>query len=368
MPMARLGWNEAPRLAALAALAGGRTEGLARNMYAGFAVEEIGGTLWPVTTTEGGANCYLVDGVTAYVDYALAETRNLHAHPALRATVRGLIRAARPLVRATGLDRQVQVNNWLFSTCPVPPVPGAVARALAETLVPRHPRHALVIRSLNAADDAASLAALGAEGWILLPARQVWRIDPKAAEAARPRDLLADQRLTDRCRFPLIPAQAFTAEDFTRAAGLYDQLYRQKYPALNPAYTPAFLQGAAETGLIDLAGWRGPDGDLVALSGLFRNGATLTQPILGYDLARPQREGLYRLAVMRAHLAARDQGLLLNASAGAARFKRLRGATPAIEWTAVFAAHLPARQRAALATLRGLLVAIGVPLMRRMRL
>lgn len=366
--MESMSWNEAPRLAALAALAQGRTEGVARNMRAAFAVDEIGGRLWPLTISDGGPTCYLVDGVTAYLDYALAETRNLAAHPALRAVMRGLIHAAGPLVRATGLDRQVQVNNWLFSTCPVPPLSPATAAALADRLSPRHPRHALVIRSLNEVDDTASLATLKSLGWVLLPARQVWRIDPPRAEAARWRDLIADARLTARCPFPLTPATAFTDADFARAADLYDQLYRRKYPALNPAYTAAFLRGAAQAGLIDLAGWRGPQGDLVAVSGLFRNGATLTQPILGYDLSRPQREGLYRLAVMRAHLAARDGGLLLNASAGAARFKRLRGATPAIEYTAVFADHLPRRQRAALTGLRLLLTTAAVPLMRRMRL
>lgn len=363
-----MSWNEAPRLDALARLAQGRAEAIARNMRASFAVEEIGGRHWPLTITEGGPTCYLVDGVTAYLDYALEETRNLAAHPALRAAMRGLIHAAGPLVRATGLDRQVQVNNWLFSTCPVPPLSSPTARALASTLAPRHPHHALVMRSLNEVDDASSLAALKALGWVLLPARQIWRIDPQQAEAARWRDLMADARLTTRSPFPFAPADDFAAEDFARAADLYDQLYRRKYPALNPAYTAYFLQGAARAGLIDLAGWRGPEGNLIAISGLFRNGATLTQPILGYDLSRPQRDGLYRLAVMRAHLAARDQGLLLNASAGAARFKRLRGAMPAIEYTAVFAAHLPGKQRAALATLRSLLKTTAVPLMRRMRL
>jgi len=103
---------------------------------------------------------------------------------------------------------------------------------------------------------------------------------------------------------------------------------------------------------------------LDAVVGCLVRGGVLTTPVVGYETARPQACGLYRLAsVLFAQIAAR-RGLRLNGSAGAAEFKRNRGARAQTEYTAIWPHHLPAPRRALVAGLQGILDKLAVPLMR----
>ena len=58
-----------------------------------------------------------------------------------------------------------------------------------------------------------------------------------------------------------------------------------------------------------------------------------------------------------------ERGLRLNGSAGAADFKRHRGARPIVEYSAIYARHLAWPRRAALGGLEQVLNRIAVPLM-----
>ena len=60
--------------------------------------------------------------------------------------------------------------------------------------------------------------------------------------------------------------------------------------------------------------------------------------------------------------------MFFNMSAGAAEFKRRRGAVPAIEYTAIYAGHLPRGQRTAIRALETILVRVGIPIMQRFEL
>lgn len=327
----------------------------------------LAGHAFPLTVNDGSPTCYLCSPTTAYLDYALEETRTLAFRPLLRRAVGGLIRLCRPLVRATGLDRQVQVNNWLFSTNPLPRLDRPAVAALRTALLARHPGHAIVIRSLNRLADGPSLAALQAEGFRLLPARQVYVLQTGAQD--RPTKTARE----DRRKLAATPLQqvgndGFTTADYARCAELYAALYLHKYTPLNPAYTALWVAQMHRRGLLHLQGLREPAGGLVAVTGYFQNGTTLTQPIVGYDTSRPMQQGLYRMVMElgRQHAAAR--GLVFNISAGAADFKRRRGAVAVIEYTAVHVAHLPLRQRLAVRLVELVLTRIGVPLMERFEL
>lgn len=342
-----------------------QTEALIANLSTRVEQLDIAGLSVPMTVNDGGfrGNCYVCDPVTGYIDYAIEETRNFTDHPLLRHSLIGLVHSAAPLVRATGLDRAVHVNNWLFSTNPAPQIDRAAAAELRASLTARFPRHAVIVRSLNTYADASTLSAFKNEGFQLVPSRQVYVFDGRRREKLG-KDMKNDRDLLRKTSFDIVPNDAFEPRDYARCAELYRMLYLEKYTPLNPQYTPLFIAEMHQRGLIELEGMRGEDGTLAAFGGRFQVGHTLTQPLLGYDTSRPQKEGLYRLITALAQQAALARGMLFNMSAGAAGFKRHRGAVPAIEYSAVYVRHLPMRQRMALRAVSSVLSGIGVPLLR----
>ena len=106
----------------------------------------------------------------------------------------------------------------------------------------------------------------------------------------------------------------------------------------------------------------------MAVSGSLRRGDVLTPPVVGYDTAKPRSLGLYRVASLLFTEDAKTQGVRLNGSAGAAGFKRLRGARAETEFSAYYVAHLPLVRRAILKLLSDLLNRIAVPYMRKHQL
>ncbi len=338
---------------------------LIANLSTRVEMLKVAGLTLPLTLNDGAPTCYLCSPTTAYVDYALEETRTLGFSPILQGVMRGLIHLCRPLVQAMGLDRQAQVNNWLFSTNPAPELDRPTAAALRDAVHARYPDRAIVIRSLNGLADGVTLAALRAEGFRLLPARQIYVLDPGRPGGAQTKSMKEDRRKLAATPYLRVADKDFTATDYPRCAELYTALYLHKYTPLNPEYTALWIGEMHRLGLLQMEGLRDAAGRLVAVTGYFQNGRTLTQPIVGYDTALPIQAGLYRMVMAMARDRAVAEGLFFNISAGAADFKRRRGAVPVIEYTAVHMARMTPRQRLALRLVEAVLTGIGVPLMQR---
>lgn len=341
---------------------------LISNLSTRVALYTQGDAAFPLTLNDRSetGNCYICRPSAAYIDYALEEIRHFAKLPAMQRSLAGMIRACGPLVRAGGLDHQVQLNNWLFSTNPVPALTEASALAIRRDLTAAHPDRAIVLRSLNPVADGASMAALAAAGFQMLPARRIWLYDGRqGAGGRRPsRDRRRDLALLQDGRFERL--EAFESQDYADAARLYGQLYLEKYTPLNPRYTALFLQEMHRAGLLELIGLREPEGGpLVAATGLFQSGVTLTQPVVGYDTRRPEAEGLYRRMMALSQLRTLEAGRFFNMSAGAASFKKNRQAQPAIEYTAVYTAHLPRLSRLASGAMVQVLRRFGIPLLER---
>jgi CelD/BcsL family acetyltransferase involved in cellulose biosynthesis len=262
----------------------------------------------------------------------------------------------------------VQVNNWLYSTNPVPLLDRKAIAAMRSSLTARFPDRAIVIRSLNEIADPATIAALKAEGFRMLAARQIYIFADRSSAPAMTNDMKRDRKRLRTTPFERVGDADFSEADFARAEALYRMLYLDKYTPLNPHYTARYIAEMHRRGILRLAGLRRPGGELVAITGLFENGATLTQPIVGYDTSLPISDGLYRVVMAMAQDHATARGLFFNMSAGAANFKRRRGAVATVEYNAVYAGHLPRRRRLAVRIMETVLARVGIPLLRRFEL
>lgn len=349
----------------LNALSGASAE-LVANLDTDLSRLTIGPHVLPLTRNDGAATCYLCCPSVAYLDYARDELRHFDAHPWLKGCLRGLIGAARPLLETSGLDRQVQPNNWLVSTNILPDLRPAEIMAATAVLTERWPEHTIVWRSVNAVNHADLKARFEAAGYVALASRQIYLFDARHDPPPTGRDEKRDSKLLAQGDF--LPTRQFSGGDFERMAWLYQALYLDKYTPLNPRYTADFLRRAHTEGLLDLVGLRGPSGSLDGIIGLFRQGDTLTAPIVGYDTGLPAEIGLYRRLMALALERARDERRLYNMSGGAAAFKRNRGAVPALEYMMVYNRHLSLPRRLATGLIRLILDHVGVPLLRRFAL
>lgn len=342
------------------------TQALIANVDATIASVTAGGANWPVTVNHPGRdNAWIVSPLTTYSRYAMEEAGRVAPAP-LRAPLRGLIGWVDGWLRRAELDRAVSVNNWLVSTNLYPPRANIDITAIVRECIARWPDHAVWFRSLNREQHADWLDALTRAGATMLPTRQVYLYP--ALWNLRHQNLRHDLALLRRTPLQRVPHAAFAPDDFARSEVLYGQLYLDKYSRLNPQYTAAFLRAWHAAGLLRLSGFRDADGTLQAVVGAFAQHGVATAPIVGYNTALPQRLGLYRLLMAQVMHDTMEQRQVLNLSAGAAGFKRLRGGVPAIEYSAVFASHLPAATRRALRWLQAATTHVGVPVMRRFEL
>lgn len=360
-----LGDDFSVRAARLADIhAGAPTRPYVGNLHTAVELLREGELTLPCTINHGEpANAWVCSPLATYGSYVIEEIERTIPRP-WSWPLQALCRGYRGVLSMAAIDNTVTVNNWMLSTNLYPACePQALARLVAQ-LRERWPRHAIWFRSLNGRHNQPWIDALCALGFDLLPSRQVYLFDDLAT--AKHANLRRDLQLLRRT--PLKVAQDFSAQDFQRIEALYGYLYLDKYSRLNPHYSAAFMQRWQQTGLLDVWGLRDDDGVLQAVLGTFRQGDTITAPIVGYNTALPRELGLYRLMMARVFDVARRDGLKVNLSAGAAHFKRLRGGIPALEYSAVLSSHLSLPRRAALRTLRGLTQSIGVPVMRRLEL
>jgi len=322
-----------------------------------------GDTWVPVTINDGAPTNYVCCPSSAYLDYAVDELRHFSAHPWLKVGLRGLIEACRPLMRASGLDRQVQPNNWLFSTNLLPDLSVADIKTVTAEAVARRPGHAVVWRSVNDYSTLDVKARFEAAGYRAFASRQIYMFDCRGDPPRIGRDEARDRKCLARGDYA-VDSGPWTAADFDRMAWLYQRLYLDKYTWLNPIYSAAFLAEAAKSGVLSFTGLRNRDGELDGVVGFFERGDTFTAPVVGYDTDLPAEAALYRRLMALALTRARETRRLLNMSAGAAAFKRNRGGMAALEYMMVYNRHLGMGRRMTAGVVRTLINRIGIPLLK----
>ena len=307
-------------------------------------VVKVGETVLPVTSTDfHPANTYTCSPYSHYISYGgYEEVHRLH-NPALEALVKGLLAPLGWYLQRSGFDCVAYVNNWLLSTNLYPPLDAAQIAALVDTLPQLFPGRAIIFRSVDETGNPALYAALRQRGFRMVLSRQVWYMQPQ--EAQRKRQYKEDLRELRQHPYEVVSESELSDAEIERCLALYNSLYLEKYSYYNPQFTPAFLRLARDAGLLHLRALRLAGGQIDAVMGFFARNGLMTQPLFGYDTALPAQAGLYRLLTLVTLQEGRQRGLTVHASAGVGKFKKLRGAQPAIEYNAVFDRHLPPARR-----------------------
>jgi hypothetical protein len=324
--------------------------------------------LLPLTVVDASPaqpNAYVCSPTTHYIAYARREVElELADQPLLRALLPPLLESLRPLLRWAEVERAVYVNNWLLSTNLYPAIAEAQLAELLHGLVKRFPSHSIVFRSLNEALNGPLIAALERLGCQRVFSRQVYLLDPRDGAFRRRNSFGNDRRLARRSPYSWLRGPAIPDTAAERLCELYAQLYIDKYSIYNPQLTPRYLAAALRGQWLRVAALAAHD-RIDGVLGVVEQHGVITAPLLGYERARDPRLGLYRLLMLELIEQGAARGRVLHLSSGAAEFKRMRGAEPAIEYSLVYHAHLPPRRRLPWCLLGWLSRRAVIPLMRR---
>ncbi len=335
------------------------------NVASRMALLACGERRLPVTIDDGGlGRSYVASPHSAYVLYAREEI-DIVGMKRGRGAARLALSMLDRLLRAADLNRCVHVDNMLLSTNLHDGWEGEGLADIRRLLAQRFPRHLLILRSIDRWSSPALLKAARADGWVLAPARQIWVVDDLARDWSPRNNQANDRRALAASGLRMDEPGAFGETEAARVAELYRLLYVDRYSALNPIFTPAFVQLTQQIGLIHYRVARDSDGIIMAVAGMMARGDVMTPPVVGYDTTRPQSEALYRIASWMFSDWAMARGLRLHGSAGAADFKRRRGAHGEIEYMAIHAGHLSTARRTTIRALAAMLEAWLVPMMRR---
>jgi hypothetical protein len=318
----------------------------------------------PVTVNDGTAGTtFVCSPRVGYIDYPLEELAHF-PNPRLAPLLRGIVRGVGSVLLLCDAERIVHINNWMLSTNLPIPLDPALARKQTEELAANHPAHLLAMRSLTRCYNGPLMTALEEVGWVVLPSRQVFLIEDFARQCLSRRDFKRDEALWRRGDYRYEELCEMGANDAARIVDLYNMLYLEKHSRLNPAYTAEFVALTHQIGLIRYLVLRDGVGIIQGFGGMYQAGTYATMPLLGYNTAEPQDRGLYRLSFHAGTRYALDRQLQFNMSSGATGFKRNRGATAEMEFTAYYLRHLPLSRRAPFTLLRTVADRIGMPLLR----
>ncbi|MEA1988504.1 MAG: GNAT family N-acetyltransferase [Pseudomonadota bacterium] len=336
-------WPDAVTLVCL--LKSRSTQHFIKNIKTDIDILNVEQQSFPITLNQSEyENSYVCSPYTAYISYARDEL-GLIKSSALRSVFRVLIWSASGLLKLGKINQTASINNWLFSTNLVPEWQPETVNQFTQELTNLHPNHSLSIRSLNSVSNPQLMNHLSANGWIMLPARQVYLFNTNEENWWKRNNVQNDQRLLRKTELELMLPEQHCSEDFRAIESCFHKLYIEKHSQFNPQYTSEYFELLHQNGLIEFFSFRDEKNKIVASIGVFTQQGIITAPIVGYDTAQPKSLGLYRLLIAQLLKVTHERDQVLNLSSGASDFKKHRGGKPVIEYTALYVNHLPSKQK-----------------------
>lgn len=311
-------------------------------------------------------NCYVASPLTQMIYYARDEIPKVES-----ALMRGLSYTLTYLLewplRWANIDHLQVLNNQCLSTNFYGDNWQSLdLAALRQQALPRHPKHALMLRSLNNTQHAAIIEKAQHDDWLPIVNRQVYLFLERDNWWKRSNARTDDKLLTQ-------PDWSFKAldhsnkEQMKQAETLYGQLYIDKYSQHNIDFTAQYLSAFSQAGVLMLFGLFYQD-KLLGVAGLFGVDQTITVPVVGYDTNLPSSMALYRRIMAFVIRYAMDNKLTLNLSSGSPGFKRLRGGKATIEYNYVYIKHLSPYQKAVWHGIAGLSNKLYRPILEKFEL
>ncbi|MBI3153759.1 MAG: GNAT family N-acetyltransferase [Chloroflexi bacterium] len=315
-----------------------------RNVYnTQLMTVKIDDVIIPITISDfHPQNTYTVSPYSHYVSYGgFEEVKHLN-NPLAEIVVKLIMNPVAWYFRYAELDKVVFVNNYLLSTNLYPSVNSDQLSAVSEALIHWFPDRAIVFRSVDQKKNPHIYETLENLGYDLVLSRQVWYMDPVAS--LKTRQCKEDLRVLRKNGYEVVSGKDLSDDELRRAVQLYELLYLQKYSYYNPQFTFDFLKLARDEDILHMYALK-KDGQINGIMGFFvRNGA-MTQPLFGYDTSLPMEEGLYRLLTLVTLQEGVRRGLLVHASGGVGKFKKVRGGESVTEYNAVYTKHLPRKRQ-----------------------
>ncbi len=293
---------------------------------------------------------------TAWIDYPLYESQRLLRGISLRlAQLAGLTLgpALRQLLASTGLQQSITIGNQLISTNLYSSQFSSHIARISQ-LLSQNEDSPLVIRNICPEVDQKLMQDLSDTGWDLLPSRLIYLSQPELASVWQHNHVKQDAKLISPSRMKqdkleFIPAAELAVDDMPVLSDLYRQLFIQKHSGLNSDFSLKFFEFCRETGFLELYALK-QGTTYLGVIGLYSRPDCpwLTTPLLGYDMQASANLALYRRLMAFLLQQAKERNLHLHYSSGAGNFKRLRGASPTMEYCAVYSAHLAMNKRLAI--------------------
>lgn len=311
----------------------------------------VDGKVLPLLVNVGKvANAAVCSLHAHYFKYTLEEVTKRNPNVP-RQLFRALMQPLGVILKTARVDQVILVNNWLLPTNPSPQLSAAQIAALTARLTETYPESAVVFRSVNPMADEGFTEALRANRYRLVRSRRVYMLDPASGRYLDHENSGRDLRLLKRAPYEVVRDDRRLEPHAARLAELYRTLYLNKHSYLNPQFNERFFAlTLRERILTYLALQQG--GRIDGFIAYYIRNSVMTSSLLGYDQDLPRERGLYRMLFALQMAEAAERRLLLNISAGADRFKLLRGGMPVEEFDAVYDWHLPIQQRYAWAALR----------------
>jgi len=295
--------------------------------------------LLPIVVSDGyHGNSNVCSPYSHYVDYARAELAQV-GPPATAHVLGAGLSALGMTLKGLQLDRVVYVNNFLWTTNPWPDVSASQLALITRRLASTYPDHAVVCRSVNKTFTEGLFGRLRRNGYDMIPARRVYLMDG-TSNLRRHRNVAHDLKLLDKGPYQVVENDVLTEQDLPRVTRFYRELYLGKYPSLNPQFNKRYFEMVRREDVMDFDTLR-KNGQVAGYAGTIVEDGRMLGCVLGYDMTAPMRDGLYRRVIALFLRKTMERNVLLNLSAGAGRFKALRGGVPTTEYDAVYHAHLP---------------------------